>query len=158
MVNHSLVLDLVERLSAVANGATVTVPVGDGDADMLAETVAAWCARTGNELIAVWDQRATVRRGRARDALAELPADQRPGTRLWMYTNFDCNLACDYCCVRSSPQSARRALGIDRIRRLAAEAVDAGVTELLLTGASRSCSPILTSSWLCVRRCCPPRC
>jgi len=134
MVNHGLVLDLVERLGGVANGATVTVPVGDGDADVLAETVAQWCARSGNELIAVEGQIATVRRGRALDAIAQLPPDQRPGTRLWMYTNFDCNLACDYCCVRSSPQSERRALGIDRIRRLAAEAVEAGVSELILTG------------------------
>ena len=59
--------------------------------------------------------------------------DQMPGTRLWMYTNFDCNLACDYCCVRSSP-TQRRALGADRVRRLAEEAVDAGVSELILTG------------------------
>lgn len=134
MVNHGLVLDLVERVGAVADGATVSVPVGEGDPDVLAETVAAWCARTGNELMALGEKSATVRRGRARNAMAELPADQVPGTRLWMYTNFDCNLACDYCCVRSSPQTERRALGIDRIRRLAAEAVDAGVTELILTG------------------------
>ena len=64
MVNHGLMLDLVEQVGAVANGATVTVPVGDGDADVLAETVAAWCARTGNELIAVKGQVVTVRRGR----------------------------------------------------------------------------------------------
>ncbi len=134
MVNHGLVLDLVERVGAVADGATVSVPVGEGDPEALAETVAAWCARTGNELIALADQSAMVRRGRPRDAMAELPADQVPGTRLWMYTNFDCNLACDYCCVRSSPQTERRALGIDRIRRLAAEAVEAGVSELILTG------------------------
>jgi len=57
-----------------------------------------------------------------------------PGTRLWMYTNFDCNLACDYCCVRSSPRAARRALGLETIGRLAAEAVEAGVAELILTG------------------------
>ena len=44
-------------------------------------------------------------------------------------------VACDYCCVRSSPQSDRRALGIDRIRQLASEAVRAGVSELLLTGS-----------------------
>jgi MoaA/NifB/PqqE/SkfB family radical SAM enzyme len=46
----------------------------------------------------------------------------------------DCNLACDYCCARSSPQTPRRALGVDRVRRLATEAADAGVSELLLTG------------------------
>jgi pyruvate-formate lyase-activating enzyme len=134
MVTHRWVLDLVERVGAVARGATVSVPLGVGDPGQLAETVAAWCSRTGNELIEVQDNVATVRRGRSPDPLAELDPGQLPGTRLWMYTNFDCNLACDYCCARSSPQTPRRALGIDRVRRLAAEALDAGVTELILTG------------------------
>lgn len=80
------------------------------------------------------DEIATVRRGRRPDPFAGLEPDQLPGTRLWLYTNFDCNLACDYCCVRSSPQTARRALGADRVRRLATEAVEAGVSELILTG------------------------
>lgn len=135
MVNHpGVVLDLVERTNAIAQGATVTVPLGEGDPATLADTVSAWCARTGNELVSIDGATATVRHGRAPDALAELDPDQVPGTRLWMYTNFDCNLACDYCCARSSPQSARRALGRDRVRRLAEEAADAGVSELLLTG------------------------
>jgi pyruvate-formate lyase-activating enzyme len=130
MVSPRLILDLVERVGALPSGATATVQVGAGQAD----TVEAWCARTGNELVEIRDQLAVVRRGRAPDPLAELRADQLPGTRLWLYTNFDCNLACDYCCVRSSPQTPRRALGVDRVRRLAAEAADAGVSELLLTG------------------------
>ncbi len=134
MVNHGWMLDVVERVSAVAWGATVTVPLRDGDPGQLAETLTAWCSRTGNQLVGIRENVATVRRGRSPDPLAELALDQVPGTRLWMYTNFDCNLACDYCCARSSPQTPRRALGVDRIRRLAAEAVDAGVIELLLTG------------------------
>src|SRR5439155_7062384 len=77
---------------------------------------------------------AVVRRGLASDVLASLPPERRPGFRLWLYTNFDCNLACDYCCARSSPQAARRALGVDRVRRLVAEAAAAGVSELYLTG------------------------
>ncbi len=134
MVNHGLVLDLVERAGAVPMGATFTVPWGDSDAEVASNTVAAWCDRTGNQLIEIGTASAVVRRGRASDPFAELDPDQLPGTRLWMYTNFDCNLACDYCCVRSSPQAERRALGIERVRQLAAEAVDAGVSELILTG------------------------
>jgi pyruvate-formate lyase-activating enzyme len=134
MVAHRWVLDLVERIGAVARGATVSVQLGVGDPGQLAATVAAWCDRTGNELVGVRGDVATVRRGRSPDPLAELDPGQLPGTRLWMYTNFDCNLACDYCCARSSPQAPRRALGIDRVRRLASEALDAGVTELILTG------------------------
>ncbi len=134
MVNHGLVLDLVEGAGTVPMGATFTVAWGDSDAEVASNTVAAWCDRTGNQLIEVGAAAAVVRRGRASDPFAELDSDQLPGTRLWMYTNFDCNLACDYCCVRSSPQAERRALGIERVRQLAAEAVDAGVSELILTG------------------------
>jgi pyruvate-formate lyase-activating enzyme len=125
-----LVLDLVERIGTVANGASVSVPIDAGDA----RTVEVWCARTGNQLVEIRDSAAIVRRGRGVDPLAGLTPGQIPGTRLWVYTNFDCNLACDYCCARSSPHTPRRALGADRIRRLATEAAAAGVGELLLTG------------------------
>jgi uncharacterized Fe-S cluster-containing radical SAM superfamily protein len=134
LVNYGVVLDLVERVAGVATGATVSVPLGTGDQDALVAAVSTWCIRTGNELVEVRDEVAIVRHGRSPDPLAGLSAEQVPGTRLWMYTNFDCNLACDYCCVRSSPQTARRALGVDRVRQLVAEAVEAGVSELILTG------------------------
>jgi pyruvate-formate lyase-activating enzyme len=143
VVDPRLVLDLVERVGGAASGATVSVPLG-ADPDT-AESLAAWCERTGNELVSVRDGMAVVRRGRLPDPLASLDPRQVPGTRLWMYTNFDCNLACDYCCARSSPKAARRALGADRIRRLATEAVDAGVTELILTGGEPFLLPDIDS-------------
>ncbi|MEO5920452.1 MAG: radical SAM protein [Pseudolysinimonas sp.] len=133
-MNHALILDLVEKASTVATGATFTVAWGTPDHALASEAVSAWAQRTGNQLVELGDSFAVLRRGRASDPLADLDPDQVPGTRLWMYTNFDCNLACDYCCVRSSPQTERRALGIDRVRQLAAEAVEAGVSELILTG------------------------
>jgi pyruvate-formate lyase-activating enzyme len=133
-VTHGgIVLDLVERLGAVAAGATVELPLRPGEAD----TVRAWCERAGNELVSATSDRAVVRRGRPStlaDALADLPVGQRPGARLWLYTNFDCNLACDYCCASSSPKAPRRAIGVDRTRRLIEEGVDAGVREVFLTG------------------------
>jgi pyruvate-formate lyase-activating enzyme len=136
MVNAMLVLDLVERAKTVPTGATFTVTLSGNEADLTAATatITGWCERTGNELVSATAHAATVRHGRAPDPLAGIDPDQLPGTRLWMYTNFDCNLACDYCCVRSSPQTERRALGVDRVAQLAAEAVEAGVKELILTG------------------------
>ncbi|MQA10315.1 MAG: radical SAM protein [Pseudonocardiaceae bacterium] len=126
-----VILELVERIGAVAEGDRVSVPVASAtDRD----AVAAWCERTGNTLLGTEDHTVTVLRGRPPDPLAALPADRVPGARLWLYTNFDCNLACDYCCVRSSPTTPRRALGLDRIRQLAAQAPPAGVSELLITG------------------------
>ncbi len=55
-------------------------------------------------------------------------------SRLWVYTNFHCNLACDYCVVASSPHARRREISLDRFRTLVDEAVDEGFTEIYLTG------------------------
>ncbi|WP_162638845.1 radical SAM protein [Streptomyces bacillaris] len=55
-------------------------------------------------------------------------------SRLWIYTNFHCNLACDYCAVASSPKAAPRTLTTDTFRALVDEAAQAGFTELYLTG------------------------
>jgi len=56
------------------------------------------------------------------------------GSRLWLYTNFDCNLACDYCCSRSSPQAPARRLELDVVRRACEEFAGLGGRETLLTG------------------------
>jgi pyruvate-formate lyase-activating enzyme/diadenosine tetraphosphatase ApaH/serine/threonine PP2A family protein phosphatase len=72
------------------------------------------------------------------------PLDERPVTalfgtalfppRLWIYTNFHCNLACDYCVVASAPTARHRTLSAARVGELADEAVAEGFTELYLTG------------------------
>jgi len=54
--------------------------------------------------------------------------------RLWLYTNFHCNLACDYCSVASSPQARRREIDMNRFQALVDEAVAEGFTELYVTG------------------------
>lgn len=54
--------------------------------------------------------------------------------RLWLYTNFHCNLACDYCSVASSPQARRREIDGERFRALVDEAVELGFTEVYVTG------------------------
>jgi len=91
-----------------------------------------WCRFTGNTLL-----EATIEKGRARWVFrcGAVPAEtNRPvGSRLWLYTNFDCNLRCDYCCVRSSPTAPRRELGLERIQRIAREATQLGVKEIFVT-------------------------
>ena len=54
--------------------------------------------------------------------------------RLWIYTNFHCNLACDYCVVASSPRARRRELSAERFRGLVDEALGEGFTEIYVTG------------------------
>ena len=138
-------LDVVEQVGRAPRHGLVTMPLPHsiqaaggaetlGGAADLTDTLRRWCERSGNELVSIGDGAVRIRRGLPADPFADIDPDQMPGTRLWLYTNFDCNLSCDYCCVRSSPQTARAALGADRVRQLASEAVDAGVSELVLTG------------------------
>jgi pyruvate-formate lyase-activating enzyme len=106
-----------------------------GDEESLGPELETWCRFTGNSLL-----EATLEKGRPRWVFrcgtVALPAeDNRPvGSRLWLYTNFDCNLRCDYCCVRSSPTAPRRELGLGRVQRIAREAAELGVKEIFVTG------------------------
>ena len=110
-----------------------------GDEEGVGPELETWCRFTGNPLLET-----TVEQGRPRwvfrcgavPSPARIPAeDNRPvGSRLWLYTNFDCNLHCDYCCVRSSPIVPRRELGLARVQRIAREAAELGVKEIFVTG------------------------
>ena len=106
-----------------------------GEDESIGPELETWCRFTGSPLLAT-----TVEKGRPRWVFrcgpGTLPAeDRRPvGSRLWLYTNFHCNLACDYCCVRSSPNVPRRELGLARVQRIAREAKKLGVKEIFVTG------------------------
>jgi predicted phosphodiesterase len=63
--------------------------------------------------------------------------------RLWIYTNFHCNLACGYCAVASSPRARRRSLGLERFRALVDEAVTEGFEELYVTGGEPFAEPAI---------------
>ena len=54
--------------------------------------------------------------------------------KLWIYTNYDCNLRCSYCVAKSSPNTARRALGLANVTRLVDEAVALGFSDIFFTG------------------------
>ena len=105
-----------------------------GDEESVGPELETWCRFTGNALV-----QTTVEQGRPRWVLrcgtVAPEEDHRPlGSRLWLYTNFDCNLRCDYCCVRSSPTAPRRELGLERVRRIAREATQLRVNEIFVTG------------------------
>jgi hypothetical protein len=61
--------------------------------------------------------------------------------RLWIYSNFHCNLACSYCAVASSPTARRRSIGVDRFCALVDEAVREGFEELYVTGGEPFVEP-----------------
>jgi hypothetical protein len=81
----------------------------------------------------------------AAPALPAPPSGSPPlGSRLWLYTNFDCNLACDYyCCSRSSPRAPARRLPLDVVRRACEEFAGLGGRETLLTGGEPFLAPDL---------------
>jgi MoaA/NifB/PqqE/SkfB family radical SAM enzyme len=54
--------------------------------------------------------------------------------KLWIYTNYDCNIQCAYCLARSSPSEPRRALGAQTAIRLVDEAVALGFEDIFFTG------------------------
>jgi pyruvate-formate lyase-activating enzyme len=131
-----LPLELIAVLRRCRLGDLVAVV---GDDESIGPELERWCRFTGNSLL-----EATAEQGRPRWVFrcgavpvpSGVPAeDDRPvGSRLWLYTNFDCNLHCDYCCVRSSPTAPRRELGLARVQRIAREAAELAVKEIFVTG------------------------
>src|ERR1043166_2288166 len=105
------------------------------DEESVGPELETWCRFTNNTLLET-----TVENGRSRWVFrcgsASVPNETtRPiGSRPGLYTNFDCNLRCDYCCVRSSPTAPRRELGLARVRRIACEAAELRVHEIFVTG------------------------
>jgi MoaA/NifB/PqqE/SkfB family radical SAM enzyme len=68
------------------------------------------------------------------NAIAEAVAQGRLPGRVWLYANYNCNLACTYCLTESAPKVARRELGRARMVELAREAAETGFTDLGVTG------------------------
>jgi MoaA/NifB/PqqE/SkfB family radical SAM enzyme len=56
-----------------------------------------------------------------------------PG-RVWIYSNYHCNLACSYCLTESAPKSPARVLDVSRMVDVATEAKALGFTALGITG------------------------
>ena len=133
-----LLIELIAALRRVRPGDLIAVIGSDRTVGTELE---AWCRFTRNSLVEVALEesryRWVIRCGEApteADSEAPTEAARALGSRLWLYTNFDCNLRCDYCCVRSSPKAPRRALGSERVRRIASEAAALGVSEIFVTG------------------------
>jgi MoaA/NifB/PqqE/SkfB family radical SAM enzyme len=57
-----------------------------------------------------------------------------PQWKLWIYTNYDCNLRCSYCVSKSGPNVPRRAIGLANVQRLVDEAVALGFDHVFFTG------------------------
>ncbi len=65
------------------------------------------------------------------------------GSRLWLYSNFHCNLSCTYCCAASSPKAAARLMPVGLAEAATREFVAQGGRELLVTGGEPFLHPEL---------------
>lgn len=109
----------------------------------------AWARLAGHTFVGVdgggpW--RVAVRRGEPRPAPtpAYTEGGEAPlGTRLWLYTNFSCNLACGYCCAESSPSAAARLMPPEVAAAAVTELAAAGGQQVLLTGGEPFLHPRL---------------
>ena len=71
----------------------------------------------------------------AADSASDQPGADAPlAWKLWVYTNYDCNLSCSYCVAESSPRAARRGLSLETVRQVVDEAITLGFGHLLFTG------------------------
>jgi organic radical activating enzyme len=115
---------------------------------------------TGNALLTVRDDPERpgwrfhyLRKGRARTdwvaGAGPVPADEPRDLdalmprRLWVYTNYDCNLQCDYCCVVAGPRADPRRLSAERIRALVREAAGERLERVFVTGGEPLLRPDL---------------
>lgn len=122
----------------------------------------AWARLAGHDLIAVVDDtvdtapgpwRLWIGRGRtttgaldrsvAADVEYSSGAPAPVGTRLWLYSNFHCNLACTYCCAASSPRAEPRLMSVETAATAAEQFAQQGGRELLITGGEPFLHPDL---------------
>jgi MoaA/NifB/PqqE/SkfB family radical SAM enzyme len=64
------------------------------------------------------------------------------GWKLWIYTNFDCNLQCRYCLASSTPRTPRQEVSLNIVKQLVDEAVDLDFACVYFTGGE----PLLLKS------------
>ncbi|WP_151477599.1 radical SAM protein [Streptomyces albicerus] len=88
---------------------------------------------------------AVSKAGRGAQAVTVFTQGERTpvGRRLWIYTNFDCNLACAYCCAESSPKAAARRFEPALATAVFDEFVAQGGREVFFTGGEPFMHPEL---------------
>ena len=79
-------------------------------------------------------------------SIAQAVAEGTMPGRVWLYTNYNCNLACSYCLTESSPSSARRELSAVTMVDVALQAASLGFTGLGVTGGEPFLLPWLPAA------------
>ena len=79
-------------------------------------------------------------------SIAQAVAEGTLPGRVWLYTNYNCNLACSYCLTESSPSSPRRELSAVTMIEVARQAASLGFTGLGVTGGEPFLLPWLPAT------------
>lgn len=109
----------------------------------------AWAEMVGNDVATQAAESAdgpwwfAVRKGSAPVTVFSTGERTPVGHRLWVYTNFDCNLACLYCCAESSPKAPSRRVDLATAQQVFAEFAEMGGREVYLTGGEPFMHPEL---------------
>ena len=154
-----LLLAITSRMRRIDEGAVLLLHTRERS--VLAD-LPAWARLAGHDLIAVLDDTADtapgpwrlwIQRGRtvtgsldrslAADVAYSSGAPAPVGTRLWLYSNFHCNLACTYCCAASSPRAEPRLMSVETAASAAEQFAQQGGRELLVTGGEPFLHPDL---------------
>lgn len=154
-----LLLAITSRMRRIDEGAVLLLHTNEGS--VLAD-LPAWARLAGHDMLAVVDDTADtapgpwrlwIERGRTASGGAERTtatdieyssaAPATVGTRLWLYSNFHCNLACAYCCAASSPHAEPRLMSVETAASAAEQFALQGGRELLITGGEPFLHPDL---------------
>ena len=81
-------------------------------------------------------------------SVADAVAAGTLGERVWLYSNYHCNLACAYCLTDSAPSSPRRSLSSAAMVRVATQAAELGFGALGVTGGEPFLRPDLPETLL----------
>jgi MoaA/NifB/PqqE/SkfB family radical SAM enzyme len=71
------------------------------------------------------------------EIISEAQQDSVPATfpmKLWIYSNYHCNLSCSYCVAESTPKAPRRAFDLGVVQRIIDDAVALGFQNIYFTG------------------------
>ena len=87
--------------------------------------------------------------------LSEVLSDGTVGGRLWLYSNYHCNLVCTYCLTESGPKVTRRELDPATMLELAREAAQVGFSGIGVTGGEPFLVPDMPQLLLALSRVLP---
>lgn len=150
-----LLLAITSRMRRIEEGEVLLLHTREPS--VLAD-LPAWARLAGHDLLQVAGEqtgpwRLWIERGGKRAADPGHPAAIEPeysagaavplGSRLWLYSNFHCNLACSYCCAASSPQAQARLMPVEVATSAAEQFAAQGGQELLITGGEPFLHPEL---------------